>query len=130
MKHTHFLIIALAAILFCACDQKNAARIANEETAAATVDFRYSVSGLTVEVQDTISTQPGSGIIHLSWNFGDGILYPYRTDSVLGSTMPQYHHAKHTYSTAGTYDVTLRIQWYSTDKQVLTKTCTKSVEVK
>jgi len=61
-----------------------------------TASFTYTPSGLTVELDASASNDTDGTIDSYSWDFGDG-----PTDA--GVT------AEHTYSTAGTYEVTLTV---------------------
>jgi PKD repeat protein len=79
---------------------------------APTASFTTSPDGLTLGVDGTGSSDPDGTIASYAWSFGDG-------GTATGST------ASHTYSQAGTYDVTLTV----TDDDGATATRTEQVSV-
>ncbi|MBN2411095.1 PKD domain-containing protein [candidate division KSB1 bacterium] len=74
-------------------------------------DFSYTTTNLTAYFTD-LSTDPDNNIIAWNWGFGDG-----------GGTMLQ--NPNHTYTSAGTYIVTLTV----TDSKLATSSISKSVTV-
>jgi PKD repeat protein len=80
--------------------------------APPTASFSYSCTGLNCSFDGSTSGDD-NGIVEYYWNFGDGA-------TALGPT------AEHTYTTADTYSVTLRV----TDTASQTNTVTASVRAK
>jgi PKD repeat protein len=78
-----------------------------------TASFSSSIADLAVDVDGSGSTDPDGTIASHSWTFGDGTT---ATGAVPG---------RHTYATAGTYDVTLVV----TDDRGATSSVTRSVTV-
>ena len=65
-------------------------------TANPNASFTYSLSGLTLDVDGSGSSDPDGTIVDYSWDFGEG---------TMGSGVT----ASHTYAQAGTYTVTLTV---------------------
>jgi len=82
------------------------------DNTAPSASFTTSVSGLTVGVNGTASSDPDGSIASWRWNFGDG-----STGS--GST------SSHSYASGGTYTITLTV----TDNDGATDSTTRSVTV-
>ena len=122
MKHTHFIIMIALAIILCGCEAQNEIERQQQAIAEKVCDFDYEISGLTLTVDDSKVNGIGGGITSKVWYWGDGTMTNPGTYPMMKLS--------HTYVAAGTYDVTLKIQWINSDNKpavYLEKSCTKSI---
>lgn len=129
MKHTPFIIMLAATLLFCSCEAKQKENAREKAIAEKQVDFYWGASGLTVQFNDTTSNGVGGGLASWFWEYGDGTTSPDgRTD--LYDPEGEHRRITHTYAATGSYDVTLTITWIADicgEPEYLTKTCTKVI---
>ena len=121
MKHTHFIVMLAATLLFCSCEAKQKENAREKAIAEKQVDFTCTANGLNVQFTDKTSGV-GGGVTSRVWDYGDGITSPDgRTDKIVHM---------HTYTAVGTYDVTLTITWIADicgKPEYISKSCTKQI---
>lgn len=98
-------------------DNTSATVTVSNTTLPPSASFTYTIDGLDVDFNASVSTDPDSGIDEYGWDFGDG-----STDFTSSSAT-----ASHTYEDYGTYTVTLTVT--DTDSNTDSTTRTFTLEV-